>query len=430
MMLVPDSGRVRVTAIRMAAAVACLGVIATGASAQQQAPGFSLWGGVSRVPLPDEPLLLHTAEQPDIRVTVVTAELDNPWSLAFLPDGTMLVTEREGRLRVIRDGELDPDPVSGVPPVYTDALLSGLMEIALHPRFEENRLTYLTYSQAGEDGTIALARARFDGRALHDLSEVFVVESPGHTAGARLVFESDSTLFLTMGGAFNATTSGLRAQDPNDHMGKILRLRDDGGVPLDNPFVGRVAHKPEVYSLGHRNPMGITIHPQTGAVWAHEHSTQGGDEVNVILPGRNYGWPIVSYGREYSGARVSEQPWRQEMEQPVVVWLPSVAPSGMTFYTGDRFPAWRGNLFVGSLMTGRVGRTGHLERIVFNEDGEEIRRESLLTELKQRIRDVRQGPDGLIYVLTDNGHRSDLEGRLPDRAALLRIEPVGPGSGS
>ncbi len=395
------------------------------AQPQRQArPRFRQWQGVPRVPLPAEPLALHTAEQPNILVTVVARGLDHPWSLTFLPGGDMLVTERDGQLRVIRGGVLDPVPVTGVPAVYTEAQLSGLMEVALHPQFEENRQIYLTYSVAGEDGTLALARAHFDGKALTDLHEVFVVESPGHTAAARLAFAPDGMLFMTVGGAFNSTTSGRRAQNPDDHRGKVLRLRDDGRAPEDNPFFGKAGHKPEVYSLGHRNPMGLTVHPETGAVWAHEHSTQGGDEVNIILPGRNYGWPVVSYGRQYSGARVSERPWQEEMEQPVVVWLPSVAPSGMVFYTGDRFPAWKGNLFVGSLMTGRIGRTGHLERIVFNAEGEEIRRESMLTELKQRIRDVRQGPDGLLYVLTEDGHRPDLEGGLPDGAALLRIEPV------
>jgi glucose/arabinose dehydrogenase len=228
-----------------------------------------------------------------------------------------------------------------------------------------------------------------------------------------LAFAPDGTLYMTMGGAFNAATSGLRAQDPNDYAGKVLRIRDDGTAPDDNPFMGKEDHRPEVFALGFRNPMGLTIHPVTGALWAHEHSVQGGDEANIILPGRNYGWPVVSYGREYSGARVAQRPWQVGMELPEVVWIPSVAPSGMVFYTGDAFPAWQGNLFVGSLMTGRIQRTGHLERIVFNELGEEIRRESILGELRQRIRDVRQGPDGLLYLLTEE-----------DDAALLRLEPV------
>ena len=195
---------------------------------------------------------------------------------------------------------------------------------------------------------------------------------------------------------------------------RLPRLdRDDGSVPDDNPFVGREGYKPEIFSFGHRNQNGATIHPETGELWAAEHSTQGGDEVNVILPGRNYGWPLVSYGREYSGARVAERPWQMAMEQPVVLWVPSIAPSGLTFYTGDRFPNWQGNLFVGGMMTGRIPQTGHLERVVLNQYGEEVRREWLLADLKQRIRDVRQGPDGFLYVLTEE-----------NEAVLLRIEPV------
>ena len=219
---------------------------------------------------------------------------------------------------------------------------------------------------------------------------------------------------MPVGGTPNATSSGLRAQDPGDPAGKILRLRDDGTAPQDNPFVGRPGYLPEIYSMGHRNPMGIDFHPETGELWAAEHGAQGGDEVNVILPGRNYGWPAVSMGREYSGGRISEQWWREGMELPTIVWLPSIAPSGMMFYTGDRFPGWTGDLFVGAMMVGRVQRTGRIERVVLNESGEEIGRESLLTEFRQRIRDIRQGPDGLIYVLTDE-----------DEGALIRIEPVG-----
>jgi aldose sugar dehydrogenase len=381
-------------------------------SAAQDGP--PQWEGVAPPQLPASALVVHTAEEPDVRVVVVARGLSHPWSLTFLPDGTMLVTEREGRLRVIRDGALDPTPVAGVPEVFTGGRFTGLMEVAAHPSFAENRHVYLTYSTAGDSGTVALSRARFDGQTLRDLTEIFRVEPPGlRTASARVAFAPDGTLYMTMGGAFNAGTSGLRAQDPNDYAGKVLRLRDDGGVPPDNPFTGKPDHRPEVYAMGFRNPMGLTIHPLTGAVWAHEHSVQGGDEVNIILPGRNYGWPLVSYGREYSGRRVTERPWLEGMELPEVVWIPSIAPSGMVFYTGDRFPAWRGNLFVGSLMTGRIQRTGHLERVVFNELGEEIRRESILGELRQRIRDVRQGPDGLLYLLTEE-----------DDAALLRLEPV------
>jgi len=360
--------------------------------------------------------LLHSAEVPNLHVRVLASGLSHPWSLAFLPGGEILVTERAGRLRIVRNGALDPVPVEGVPEVSHEGQFTGLLEVALHPRFQENREVYLTYRTA-IGSRVALALARFDGRALRDLRVIWEATGAPFTtsSGARLLFAPDGTLFLPMGGTPNAGTNGLRAQDPSDAAGKILRLGDDGSVPSDNPFVGRPGYLPEIYSLGHRNPMGMAFHPVTGELWAAEHAPQGGDEVNVILPGRNYGWPLVSFGREYSGPRISDAWSRDGMEMPAIVWLPSVSPSGMMFYTGDRFPAWEGNLFVGALMVGRIERTGHVERIVLNEAGEEIRREAILTELRQRIRDVRQGPDGLIYVLTDE-----------DDGALLRIEPGAP----
>jgi glucose/arabinose dehydrogenase len=398
-----------VSLVRLVSA-ACLALGAP-ASAQQPRPQ---WDGVPPVRLSAGELRLHTADEPNILVRVLTTGLSHPWSMAFLPGGEMLVTEREGRLRVVRDGVLDPSPVAGVPEVGLQGTFTGLLEVALHPRFAENRELYLTYRTPGPDARVALARARFDGRALRDLRVVF--ESTGEpfttSSGSRLLFAPDGTLFMPVGGAPNAGDTGARAQDPGTHSGKILRLRDDGSPPSDNPFVGRHGYLPEIYSLGHRNPMGLAFHPATGELWAVEHGAQGGDEVNVVLPGRNYGWPLVSLGREYTGQRISERWWREGMEPPTIVWIPSIAPSGMMFYTGDRFPGWAGNLFVGAMMVGRVERTGHIERIVLNELGEEIRREAILTELRQRIRDVRQGPDGLVYVLTDE-----------DEGALLRIEP-------
>ena len=375
----------------------------------------SQWEGVAFPQLTPGVRLLHTAAEPNILVRVLTTELEHPWSLAFLPSGDLLVTERPGRLRVVRDGVLDPTPISGVPAVSDAGQFTGLLEVALHPSFEENRLVYLTYRIADEESRVALARARFDGAALSDLRVLYTTTGTpfATSSGSRILFAPDGTLFMPVGGTPNSGSSGLRAQDPMDPSGKILRLRDDGTAPSDNPFVGRPGHLPEIFSMGHRNPMGLAFHPETGELWAAEHGAQGGDEVNVILPGRNYGWPEVSLGREYSGARISQRWWREGMETPVVVWLPSIAPSGMMFYTGDRFPGWRGDLFVGAMMVGRVQRTGRIERIVLNDDGEEVRRESILGELRQRVRDVRQGPDGLIYVLTDE-----------DAGALLRIEPV------
>ena len=389
--------------------------------AQQPEPQPFAAQGIPAVALPDAPVTYDTAAGERIRVSVVTTGLTYPWGLAFLPDGGVLVTERLGTLRQIRDGVLDPIPIAGVPEVYTEAPLAGLMDVAAHPRFAENPFVYLTYSKPTASGsTVALARGRFEGEALSEVRDVFVADAEMNGGASRLAFAPDGTLYMTLGGAFG----GLRplAQDPASHVGKVLRLLDDGTAPDDNPFAGREGHRPEVFSLGHRNPMGLAIHPETGEVWASEHAPMGGDEVNRILPGRNYGWPEVSYSREYYGPRVSERPWQEHMEQPEIVWIPSIAPSGLVFYSGDRFPAWRGDLFAGSLMTARVARTGHLERIELNRQGLEQRREWLLADLRQRIRDVEQGPDGLLYVLTGGSFL----GRDPalGEAALLRIEPV------
>ncbi len=369
--------------------------------------------GVARTALGDGPWVFDTAEQHKLRVVAVTKALANPWSLAFLPTGEMLVTERSGRLRIIRNGVLDPESVAGVPQSKMQRL-GGLMDIALHPKFADNHFVYLTYSKPGDKDLIAtaLGRGTWNGSALANFQELFVVEpwwDGQGGAASRIAFGRDGMLYMTTG----ASVANMKdAQDPSHHKGKVLRLRDDGTVPSDNPFIGRAGYKPEIYSLGHRNQLGIAIHPHTGAVWSNENGPNGGDEINVILPGRNYGWPDVSLGRSYEG------PWqgkfaKEGIEPPIVYWMPSIAVSGMAFYTGDRFPAWRDNVFVGALRFGEIPQTGHLQRVVFNERGEETRREMLLTELRQRIRDVRQGPDGLLYLLTDE-----------NPGALLRLEPT------
>ena len=388
--------------------LALLVVVASGAAQELQKFGPPALG------LPSEPLVVHTAQQNRIRVVVLSKELTHPWSMAFLPGGELLITERSGRLRIVRNGVLDPQPIGGMPVVHAQGY-AGLMGIAVHPRFAQNRLIYLSYSKKGERGiTPALARARFDGTTLTEVREIFVSDAwGGGIAAAALAFGPDGMLYMTVGGAISTTSSGKKAQDPNDHTGKVVRLRDDGSVPEDNPFVGRAGYRPEIYSLGHRNQLGLAFHPETGLLWASENGPQGGDEMNIILPGRNYGWPFVSYGREYTGQRVSEAPWKEGMEQPMISWVPSIAPSGITFYVGDKFPAWKGDLFVTSMRTGRILNTGHIERVGFNERGEEVRREFLLTELRQRMRDVKEGPDGLLYLITDE-----------DKAGLLRIEPV------
>jgi glucose/arabinose dehydrogenase len=370
-------------------------------------------------PMPSLPQTLFTSEL-QIRVSAVATGLAHPWSLAFLPDpstvlgagGSMLVTERNGRLRIIRNGVLDPTPIAGVPTVKA-AVLGGLLEVALHPRFAQNQLLYLTYTKTRDDGltTTALARGRFDGKALGDVKEIFVANTWSKSTtnyGGRIAFDRDGFLLLTVG----ERQEQERAQNTRDHGGKVLRLRDDGSVPPDNPFVGKADYAPEIYSLGHRSPQGLAVHPETGAIWENEHGPLGGDEINIILPGRNYGWPLVTFGNDYDGKKVSELTSRPDLEAPFMYWIPSIAISGMTFYTGDRFPAWKGNAFVGSMFQGRTRGTGHIQRITFNE-GRPIQREPILTELRQRIRDVRQGPDGLLYALTDE-----------DNGVVLKIEPA------
>ena len=406
--------------------------IGSAAVAQQGGGGGSRQPppGLPEVSLPDEPIIINTHEIAKVRLSVVTRGLSHPWALAFLPDGRMLVTERQGRLRMIRAGVLDPEPIAGVPTDVLSRSLSGMMEVAIDPDFEHNHLVYLTYTrQLGRrTGTVAVVRGRLEGMTLVDLEDIFVADAwGGSIAAARIAFTPDGFMFLAIGGGFGvekedgsptiAAVDGLfhamKAQDPNSHVGKLLRLRLDGTVPDDNPFVGRAGYKPEIYSMGHRNQQGLVVHPETGMPWATDHGPQGGDELNAIEPGMNYGWPLVSYGRQYGGPRISKYHSIEGLKEPFTLWVPSIAPSGLAFYTGDRFPAWKGDIFVGSLMTGRIRGTGHLERIELNAKGEEVGRESLLTDLRQRIRDVRQGPDGLLYLLTEE---SD--------GALIRFEPV------
>jgi aldose sugar dehydrogenase len=397
-------------------ALFALALVAAAASAQQKVQWDSKFNipvaptGLAHRPLPDHPMVYDTAEGQNIRVVVVTKALEYPFSAAFLPDGSMLVTERAGRLRIIRKGVLDPKPIAGGPASYWagesggPGAVHGYMDIALHPRFAENHLLYLTYTKPLDGGkrTTAIARGRWDGSALADVKDIFVLPE---ASTSRIAFGTDGMLYFT--------TTGRDPQDPNTLGGKVLRLRDDGSVPPDNPFVGQAGHRPEVYTLGHRSALGLAVNPATGEMWQNENGPNGGDEINILKPGRNYGWPLVSYGRTYQGPWQVSPPGHVGFEAPVVVWIPAIAVSGMTFYTGDKFPKWKGDAFVGSLRTGEIPGTGHLERILFNDKMEELRREALLRELRQRIRDVRQGPDGLLYALTD-----EKEG------AVLRIEPA------
>ena len=365
---------------------------------------------VAPLPFPDAPQVTETTLQ-SVRVVPMFKGLANPWSLAFLPNGDMLITEKSGKLRIARGGTLDPQPVAGTPEVFAVGQ-GGLLEVAIHPEFAKNQLVYLTYSK-GKDkqGTTALARGRFDGKALVDVKDILVTDNwneGGVHFGSKLAFGRDGVLYMTVG----ERNDRHRAQNTNIHGGKILRLKDDGTVPPDNPFVGKPDVKPEIFSYGHRNAQGIAVHPDTGAIWASEHGPQGGDELNLVQAGKNYGWPVITFGREYSGEVISAQPAREGMEQPFISWSPSPGLSGMAFYTGDKFPAWKGQVFLGALAGLGVWRVG------MNEKGL-AGRELQLNALRQRIRDVRQGPDGFLYLVVD-----------ANPGGILRVEPAPTATGT
>ncbi|MCC6533796.1 MAG: PQQ-dependent sugar dehydrogenase [Burkholderiales bacterium] len=346
-------------------------------------------------------------EEHAVRVRVLVRGLEHPWSVAFLPDGRMLVTEREGRLRIVRDGKLEPKPVAGVPPVAASGQ-GGLLDVVLHPRFVDNGWIYLSYAARGPGGVgTEVARARLTQDRLEDVKQIFVMQPKvggGRHFGSRLVFDRQGHLFITLGERGDQD----RAQRLDEHLGKIVRLHDDGRIPQDNPFRARAGAKPEIYTLGNRNVQGAALHPATGELWAHEHGPQGGDEINIIRAGANYGWPVVTYGRNYgTGTKIGEGTHKDGMTPPIHYWVPSIAPSGMAFYTGDKFAKWRGDLFVGAL------RDEMLVRLRFDAD-KVVKEERMLKGVLGRIRDVRLGPDGYLYVLTDE---SD--------GVLARIEPAG-----
>ncbi|HEX7237813.1 MAG TPA: PQQ-dependent sugar dehydrogenase [Gammaproteobacteria bacterium] len=417
----------RLAHLRRAVAAVLLGFAA--AAAHAQVPPWpldpaKLPGAITGIPagtgwpsptLGAGPFLVESVrpEHRNLRVVVVARGLEQPWSIAFLPGGDMLVTERVGRLRLIKGGALDPTPVAGIPAVRSRGL-QGLMDVVLHPRFADNHLVYFSYHRpVGEDaGETMLARGRWENGRLVDVRDIFATGATG-TEGSRIGFAKDGMLHMTVS-APGVGPDVIRSQDPKDYAGKTIRLRDDGSIPPDNPFVNDARYLPAIYTLGHRNGHSMVLNPWTGELWATEQGPNGGDEINILQKGGNYGWPLVSYGRVYSGPRVSPNPTLEGTIQPIVFWVPSIAVTGMTFYQGDVFTAWRRSAFVGGLRQGEVPRTGQLQRIEFNDRWEEIRRETLLRELGQRIRDVREGPDGLLYVLT---------AEAPD-GAVLRIEPA------
>lgn len=360
--------------------------------------------------------VFRSAEQ-SYRIVPVVDGLMNPWSMAFLPNGDMLVTERAGRLRIVRGGRLVAEPVPGLPAMRVGNQ-GGLLDVVPHPDFSRNRLVYLSYSKPSADGargTTAVIRGRFENDRLTNVEEIFVAEawSTGQAHyGSRLAFDRDGYLFITVGDRQVSPTGDLEAhpaQSLGTHHGKVIRLHDDGRVPADNPFVGREGALPQIWSYGHRNPQGLMVHPETNEVWAIEHGPQGGDELNRIQAGRNYGWPVIGFGVNYrTGSNIHSGTMKEGMEQPVKVWVPSIATSGLLYYSGDKFPGWRGSVFVGGL----VGEV--LYRLTL--DGSRLMSEERLVPRRGRIRDVRQGLDGFIYLAFD--------GQGGATTGIVRLEPV------
>jgi glucose/arabinose dehydrogenase len=354
----------------------------------------------------DAPVAPVTAAADALQVQQVAQGLEQPWGLAFLPDGRMLITEKAGTLRLVDAQGKVSAPLAGVPKVVVRGQ-GGLLDVAVDPQFARTQRIYLSYSEprGGDANATAVAHARLDGNALKDVTVIFrqqPARDSGHHFGSRLVFAPDGALFVTLGDRNSARD---QVQPLDTTIGKVVRIDRDGGIPEGNPFVTREGALPEVWSYGHRNLQGAAWNPADGQLWTHEHGPKGGDEINIARPGRNYGWPAITYGREYSGLKVGEGiSAKTGMEQPLHWWLPSIAPSGMAFYTAERFPQWRGQLFVGSLKFGQL--------VQLQLDGERVVRETR-HEMKARIRDVRQGPDGYLYLLTDAA-----DGRL------LRVAPA------
>jgi glucose/arabinose dehydrogenase len=427
-------------------------VVAALLSTIMAGPAGAQGRGIPVPALPDQPWEYQTAAA-KIRVRVLTPGLENPWSLEFLPDASILITERNGRLRHFKDGKLS-EPVAGLPAVVSDNFISGLHDIKLHPQFAQNRLVYWVYNKAdapaapaaapaapaaaagggagggtvqggrgaggrgaagglgggggrgGVTRTLTVARGVFDGTALTKVEDI--IRMPGASTVSRMLFLPDGTLLVSTYGE-----PQQQAQDKMGLAGKILRYNADGTIPKDNPFVGKEGYRPEIYTLGHRTPESLVWHEPTKTIWESEMGPNGGDEINVIKAGSNYGWPLVSLGRSYAGPYQPGGFAAEGMTTPVVNFVPSISTTGMAFYTGDRFPQWKGNLFVGGVRYGEIQGTGRIQRIVFNSAMEETSRETLLEDKHWRIRDIRQGPDGLLYVITDERN-----------GALLRIEPA------
>ena len=357
----------------------------------------------------------HRSTLNDYRVVPVTTGLQNPWGIAFLPGGDILVTEKAGRLRIVREGRLLPDAVPGVPEVLAQGQ-GGLMDVQPHPDFATNRLIYITYSKPYTDlegARTVLIRGTFQNDALTNIDELFSAQAVGRGHyGSRIAFDGNGYVFITAGDRQAPSRGDLYAhpsQDLSNHHGVVVRLHEDGRIPADNPFVGTTGALGEIWSYGHRNPQGLAFHPVTGDLWANEHGPQGGDELNVILPGRNYGWPVIGYGVNYgSGTTIHEGTRKEGMESPKHFWVPSIATSGLMIYTGDQFPEWRGNMFVSGLGGEQLAR--------LTIDGQTVLNEETLFQRMGRVRDVRQGPDGYIYLAIDD--------RRGGATGIVRLEPA------
>ena len=393
-------------------------IFAVPAPAQEPPPPI----GIAPTSLGSQPYTFDTAEQHGIKVTVLAKGFARPFAIEFMPDGDLLIVERGVGLRVLHDATgpapvLDDELVAGVPEDHPDIFSYGVIDVALHPDFADNGWIYFTFngfaplpegtSPLQRPGYFKVLRGKWAGGAVTGVETILEAENAAYAGGTRVHVAKDGKVWVATTGPYDGTS-----QDLSDVYGKILRIESNGAIPADNPFVGREGVHPAIYSYGHRDQHGLTLHPETGQAFTVEHGPNGGDEANLIEPGANYGWPDFSFGRNYDGSDLTELPFGPATKEPLVVWLPSIAPSGLLFYTGDKFPAWKGNLFIGSARWGEINNTGSLQRIVFGENFGELRREALLSQLHQRVRDVAQGPDGNIYVLTDG----------PENA-VLRIEP-------
>lgn len=365
--------------------------------------------------LGEGPFASESWEQRKLRTVVVARGINTPRALKFLPNGDLLVAERTGKIRVLRDGKLDPTPVGGVPKVAVLGTATGFMDIALHPDFARNGLIYLAYHKPayGDLGVNVVYRGRWDGKDIVDGKEIFVSDDVD-ALYSKMVFGPDGKLYVTIGcPGLGTDASVMRAQHGDDYAGKTLRLNDDGSIPKDNPFVRKRGYNPAIFTLGHRVDLGLAVNPKTGGLWVAEHGPNGGDELNILKAGQNYGWPVQGEGRYYGGGKIPPPSSYKGLTAPQIAFVPSIAPGDIVFYTGDKFPGWKGNLFVGAMRLSEAPRTGHLLRIVLNEDGGQVRSEMLLTDLHQRIRNVAQGPDGYLWLTTDEGVDS----------VLLRVEP-------